>query len=456
MHFRVGLRIFLFLAFAGYLARDPIARFIACMREPGPSFNPHEIADLLSNYYQLLQRMRYIPASSIKYPPHSPPINVSLAQSLGLEPQVIELLQLLPYVENTGSEDEFIMFGSFMDYRADGALELSRDPDYASPEGGFDDENGQYVQPWIIPLSECGNHGSIIYLDTRNSEITMLWQAGGGDGSSDPFFYGKPAPANKPLPHPVNRNRIEHFPSRPATDFFADFTNRLMTLEWIPDSKWMHMVVHYPESTDLKADEEWSELRTIFLEFGWPDNFDGPSFDDAMHRYYEFSKVRREMNDLEFQFKVREDFYKSGMKQYQELLQRKNSNGVWDNDPNKSPAEIEELEEQVRNAKEAIERCKDEYEEMKKDYEASMYRDADTKWNIAWYSHFRELYRYNLHNYEWMTGQGKAHVTEEDLENTRQKMDRLKYRMENVSKEPRTVMKAIKQPRNELDIQIYS
>jgi hypothetical protein len=142
-------------------------------------FDPHEIASLLGNYYHLLARMRYFPHSVIKHPPHNPPIDLPFAQSLGLEPQVIELLQLLPYVEGLGNEEEFILWGSFADLRDNEVLMQSRDPDYVSPEGGYEEERGEYVLPWVLTLNSCGNHGSIMYLDTRNGIppflIKIIW-----------------------------------------------------------------------------------------------------------------------------------------------------------------------------------------------------------------------------------------------------------------------------------------
>lgn len=80
---------------------------------PETPFNPHELADLISNYYQLMSRMRYFSPECIKYPPRDPPIDVPLARSLGLESQVIDLLKVLPYVEGLNNEDEFILGGSF-------------------------------------------------------------------------------------------------------------------------------------------------------------------------------------------------------------------------------------------------------------------------------------------------------------------------------------------------------
>jgi hypothetical protein len=139
------------------------------------AFNPLEIVDLMTRYYQLLSKMRYFPESSIKYAPHDPPIDVDFANSLGLDPPVIELLQLLPYVDGLNNEDEFIMHGSFADFRKNGVLEQSRDPKFISPETGFDVENGEYVRPWVLVLTECGNRGSVVYYDTLNGgKLSLL------------------------------------------------------------------------------------------------------------------------------------------------------------------------------------------------------------------------------------------------------------------------------------------
>lgn len=137
------------------------------MPTKNPPFKPQEIADLMTQYYELLADMTYYPRSYIKYPPHNPAVSLELCEKYKLEPQVIELLQLLPYVEGYNNEDEFILYGSFADYRDEGVFEQSRDPTYASPEGGFEEWNGEYMRPWVIALTECGNHGTVVYLDTH-------------------------------------------------------------------------------------------------------------------------------------------------------------------------------------------------------------------------------------------------------------------------------------------------
>lgn len=61
-----------------------------------------KIALLIGDFYQLFVKMGYFrngPAA-IAYPPDTNlEINTSLAAELGLEPPVVDLLQLLPYVK---------------------------------------------------------------------------------------------------------------------------------------------------------------------------------------------------------------------------------------------------------------------------------------------------------------------------------------------------------------------
>jgi hypothetical protein len=159
----------------GPISRDELAqKDIPFRSSTKAAFNPHEIVDLLTKYYQLLSKMRYFPESCIKYAPHEPPIDVELATSLGMEPQVIELLQLLPYVDGLYNEDEFIMHGSFADFRKKDFLKRSRDPKCINPDKGFDIKNGEYVRPWVLALTECGNRGSIVYYDTRNGKNRLI------------------------------------------------------------------------------------------------------------------------------------------------------------------------------------------------------------------------------------------------------------------------------------------
>lgn len=222
--------------------------------------------------------MLYFPSSYIKYAPHDPPIDVDLAKSYNLEPQVIELLQALPYVEGYCNEDEFILGGSFADMRDPEVLKQSRDPGFCSPDGGFDDENGEYVRPWELCINECGNGGPIIYLDTRNGHITVIGQE--SSRCEDPGLSGFPERSEGP-----NRNSHAHLPSRHAKEFFEYCRNGLLKLQWIPSSEDRKMV--------YESDEEYGDLKRLFRTYGWPHNFNSAGFDSAYTRWREFIDVKQ-------------------------------------------------------------------------------------------------------------------------------------------------------------------
>ncbi|THY93222.1 hypothetical protein D6C93_05692 [Aureobasidium pullulans] len=89
--------------------------------------NPHPkiatIASLMNELYTLFVDMQYIPASSISFAPHTTnPISLRHAALFGLEKQVVDLLQMLPYHDgsqpdwNFGSDNgEFLFGGEFDD-----------------------------------------------------------------------------------------------------------------------------------------------------------------------------------------------------------------------------------------------------------------------------------------------------------------------------------------------------
>ena len=152
-----------------------------------------QLSTLMGDFYQLLAKMQYLDLDqgTIDYPPYTDPeksINTILATQLGLTPEAIQLLQRLPYVAaparwNHGAGDEeFILYGCFADFRKDGELEESRDPLYAGVDPkdesvGWEDEDGQYMRPWYVPLSRLGNHGVVLILNMKNRKSRYFYPA---------------------------------------------------------------------------------------------------------------------------------------------------------------------------------------------------------------------------------------------------------------------------------------
>lgn len=242
---------------------------------PMPSSPPPwlvETASLIGQVYELFIKMRYLPPGSIAYPPHiSPPINTHYAHSLGLDRQAIELLQLLPYVTGEtawggGGEQEFILGGTFADFRDEGTLAQSRDPLYGSPEGSdWADENGPYMRPWYVALNQLGNHGTIMVLDLKSRHLWMEDQE--GPWTTDPELRDA---AGEHHPISKNRNAFENVPSRPVDVVLKDLMRKFVELEWVPG-------MPSPGSRDWSA----YTYKRLYLEHGWPDNFNGTAFDIA-------------------------------------------------------------------------------------------------------------------------------------------------------------------------------
>ncbi|KAH8676736.1 hypothetical protein BGZ60DRAFT_371804 [Tricladium varicosporioides] len=358
------------------------------------AFDPNEIATLLSNYYSLLARMHYISPSSIRQPPHAPPINTALARSLHCSPAVISLLEALPYVQGYGGEDDFMLGGSFADFRDDGELKQSRDPSYVGGDvwdRETDEEGGKYVADWVCVLNASGHRGSLLYLDTRNGEITIDDQGSCGD----PYFQQRGIRARPGVsPHPRNRNRIEHLPGRPAADVFRDISARIETLEWVPFSDGMRILFPPRREHDSFNDEapcEYDEVKMLYETYGWPENFKGEEFDEAMERYLEFCK------------------------------------------------------KQLVSGTEFLDRVRKEYDEVVK--EAGGEQDIDVLMQRAWVvylkrqlSYFRESYRY------YATEEGAKYRKDEEIVKLEDKMRILEERLENVDEEPMSVFEAVGMP----------
>src|SRR6185295_8340 len=85
---------------------------------------------------------------------------------------------ILPYVEAPESHMGFFKGGTFADFRKKHDVEQGRDPIYAS-------EENEMMQPWMTPLSNLGNHQTVIYYDAKLHAIGMCDQESGG--SSDPW-----------------------------------------------------------------------------------------------------------------------------------------------------------------------------------------------------------------------------------------------------------------------------
>jgi hypothetical protein len=259
-----------------------------------------EVTSLLKDLYELLVDMTYFePASSpVDYPPYdsSRRINANLATRLEIHPLAIQLLESLPYISadtnwNKGAGDmEFLLYGAFADFRDDDILEESRDPLYAGVDPldksvGWDDDYGQYMRPWYLPLNRLGNHGVVLILNLRNNHLWVIDQE---SGCADPGLDDVPGKETH------NKNSLDQYPSRPARDVLKDFIKKFRELEWIPGGLFAGNI-------------DYDNYRRLYKENGWPNEFNAKAFtssrialEEAEQEQYSAEEPFREVKKLEF------------------------------------------------------------------------------------------------------------------------------------------------------------
>ncbi|KAM7210505.1 hypothetical protein V8F06_014118 [Rhypophila decipiens] len=124
-----------------------------------------EVANLMLKIYQTLAEMQYLDPSWILPGPHKIDDNLlAKYKSLNLDPALIQLFTLLPYVDNQGIEPiDFFQGSEFFDARNEQHLNDSRDPMYKDIS----------LPPWRTALSRMGNHDSVIFYDVRRNMIAI-------------------------------------------------------------------------------------------------------------------------------------------------------------------------------------------------------------------------------------------------------------------------------------------
>lgn len=243
----------------------------------------HEAADLLLDIYQILVDMRYLDPFGIIRGPHNMTALEPEFDELDIDPSIRYLYSILPYVDiDAAGNTHFLRDGVFADFRDPYQIQESRDPFYMSPsDGDFNDKDGPYMRPWYTPLTQLGNHGSVIVYDARRHLIWIIDQEG---------WWTTDLALQDIEPKDVetlNQNSFEHIPSRPAGEVLRDIAQWYRNLYIVPgggENSW----------------EEWDHykmpLRDLYIANGWPDRFDADAFEISQARVFSRS-VAQEFAD---------------------------------------------------------------------------------------------------------------------------------------------------------------
>jgi hypothetical protein len=318
----------------------------------------HEVADQLLSIYQTLIKMRYVHPNAVVRGPHEFDDKLLAAYAeCGLDPAIIYLYSIMPYIDEVETDArDFFQGGAFFNQMKVHEVERGRDPRFLAPQGGFDDECGQYMYPWYTPLSSCGNHSPIIIYDAKEHRIWIVdqiegsttdparcknwyeeddtheeegsdwgdsgssnWSGDDGDeeeadfsdgaSESDSEFWededvimgteelddmiadqAEAVDYDEGFEHVdelaewerqeaaaalcKNQNSLESVRSRPAGDVLRDINRLYHALKELPGqgeySRWMDKAV----------------LKPLYLQNGWPDEFNGDQFEVDMARAY--------------------------------------------------------------------------------------------------------------------------------------------------------------------------
>jgi hypothetical protein len=127
--------------------------------------------------------MRYLDPTWIQPGPHDLTAHLPLYTSLGLDPSIIYLYHILPYINPLVTNRlDFFDGGTFADFRDAEHVTQGRNPLFAA-----EDDMQERLRPWMTPLSVMGNHQQVLVYDARRHVVMIFDQM--NCGSCDRNLY---------------------------------------------------------------------------------------------------------------------------------------------------------------------------------------------------------------------------------------------------------------------------
>ncbi|KAH8817234.1 hypothetical protein F5884DRAFT_896906 [Xylogone sp. PMI_703] len=248
-----------------------------------PQFDAQRISHLFLQLYTVLIDMCYIPASHLRQAPRSPPVNTERCRTLGMSPEVIGLLEHLPYLVESESRRTVTSPGhviapemlslSFLPYcDSKDDLKMARDPNNVC-DPDITNENA-YIEPWSVTLTRAQyRESSWVVLNTRENTITNVNWSRWNRSWPDP-----PAGSNKWY--------YNNQPAEPAEQFLEDWIHKFIQLEWIPYSGLGGSGIL------MQGNREYPHLRDLYQSNGWPTNFKSEEFLRSLEEFNREEKER--------------------------------------------------------------------------------------------------------------------------------------------------------------------
>lgn len=253
-----------------------------------------DTVELVTRYYELLVKMRYLGPNSIAYAPHvgRKAINATLARAMGLDERVIETMEKMPYVEPQeglggwmGDRDIVFRDGRFVDYRKDRDIYMSRDPlghwpiynekhtDKTFEEDMLDWEDLYPKSAFALTMVRGGMYatGDAIVIDVESNRAHIICTQ--GDGNHDPFFTpGWGYNELHKIPRGYKIRTAFYGPeiqwARVARDFLTDLILKTASLEgeFVPGTPYQSG--GYDKELCPPRWFDW--VRDLYSKYGWP------------------------------------------------------------------------------------------------------------------------------------------------------------------------------------------
>jgi hypothetical protein len=322
----------------------------------------HEVADLMLEIYNTLARMLYLEPEWIHPGPHDLTPLMPLYECLHLDPSIIYLYHILPYVKGPDWPMDFFMGNSFADFRDPHQVRQGRDPFYT------EDKPEEMMRPWMTPLSMLGNHQCVLLYDARRNVVGIYDHETGS--SHDPslgviqkwndrkekvYFIRKDG-----VETPCDALQAEKYMKEEEVDYKEEEggdeeqedrsgngdTNIWDDMDARPAGRvlrdivrWYHELLMTPGGGD-HAGQKWYEelVRPLYRKHGWPgEDFDADGFlvDQVRAVAAERAKDRaekpfEELKNLKYSLKECEEKTALAMPQWQEkIAQARNPDEEW-------------------------------------------------------------------------------------------------------------------------------
>ncbi|KAM7192193.1 hypothetical protein V8F33_008467 [Rhypophila sp. PSN 637] len=229
------------------------------------------IKAITSFYIFLASNIPGLSPEEVKYaPPNGWPElvnNAALLAPLNKTDPVIELIRHLPCLQPSCDLTQIAPETSAINYTSSSVRWSLGNK---SIQGSLEPYGAGKIPPHVAVLTEGSRYGSWLLLDTEQGTVT------------DYIQFEKP---ERDTPGPDDEGHWKAYHTLPVQEFFDEWKDKYRSLEWVilPDD--------VDDGVRYRFDGETDEIRQIYKEHGWPENFRKEECRIALKEWHEKNKM---------------------------------------------------------------------------------------------------------------------------------------------------------------------